>query len=396
MSSVNPVTSADRVPADHFPIDVDPRSGRLLSVAELRRALQAAREESGRVVVPPPTVPIPTRELPAGEPGVGEPVSRRRSEGEVAEVESRSPGSVGSPERRQDRSTEVATRRGSGEQLRPREFPRGFGSRTAAAVAAWAADRTRAGVRPVVVGAGGGVGVSVITAAVASLIAAVGVSPVIAAEATRRSRSSLSRWLLTDPSDGVTYVSWRAGGPDDELARLPRTSTGLRVLDQLAEHDVQLGASIPAPVSVVVDSGSAETALAALSDRVIVLVARADPSGVDDALWALDHFVHVDPHSAQLVLVLNDTGGYQSPAARSACRLARSKVTRVVEMPQSDALRRAPIRIERFDRRTADTVATISHAIVDATWRGRAGPRATANAVGRQFHLPGAHDEETA
>lgn len=200
------------------------------------------------------------------------------SEGRVANAES-SRGSAGSRGRRHDPSIEVATRNRSGDQLRPRELPHGFGSREAAAVAAWAADPTRAGIRPVIVGAGGGVGVSVITAAVASLVAAVGVSPVIAAEATQRSRSSLSRWLLTDPTDGVAYGSWRAAGPDNELNRLPRTSTGLRVIDQLADHDLQLGASIPATVSVVVDSGSAETSLAAMSDRVIVLVARPIPQG---------------------------------------------------------------------------------------------------------------------
>jgi len=364
--------AADRFCADSLPVDVDPRSGRLLSVAELRRALLLAREGSPAAAAnsAPPT-PLPGRF-------------------DSADLSLRSQQSLG---RRHDPSIEIAAGHRSGDQLRPRELPHGFGSREAAAVAAWAADPTRAGIRPVIVGAGGGVGVSVITAAVASLVAAVGVSPVIAAEATRRSRSSLSRWLLTDPTDGVAYGSWRAAGPDNELNRLPRTSTGLRVIDQLADHDLQLGASIPATVSVVVDSGSAETSLAAMSDRVIVLVARADPSGVDDALWALDHFVHVDPHSAELVLVLNDTGGYHSPASRSAGRLARSTVTRVVEMPQSDALRRAPIRIERFDRRTADVVSAIGHAVVDATWRGRDGPRTADSAVVVPFHPPRTHEE---
>ena len=70
MSSVDAATApANRVPAGGLPIDVDPRSGRLLSVAELHRALQTARQDQVIVAAAQPAAPTTTRELLGGERG---------------------------------------------------------------------------------------------------------------------------------------------------------------------------------------------------------------------------------------------------------------------------------------------------------------------------------------
>ncbi len=258
----------------------------------------------------------------------------------------------------------------------PRTLPRGFASRTAAAVAGWAADPNVVGVRPVVFSAGGGVGVSTVVAAVGGFLASVSVAPVLAVESTRRPWSSLTR-LVTGDTRGLTVSAWRElrSGRDlgSALSMAPGGASGLRVLHQDSagfERD-WLTDELPASASVVIDGGSLDNPdLVGLlsTGPVAVLVVRADPAGVDAALVTVGHLRASLPAGLDVLMVLSDCGAFGGATVRAATRLAGS-VGEVLTLPNSAGLREQPIRIDRLDKSVTAAIADITHAVVDRTWR---------------------------
>ena len=320
----------------------------------------------------------------------------RRSEPETVSRPTAQPTRAGTPwtALRPGRRDIAAVRPGRTDRLEPaggdgthqptaRPLPRGFLTQNAGAIAYWAADPAAAAVRPVFFSAGGGVGVSTVTAATGTFLAAVNHHPVIAAELGKRSCRSLCRWVTGD-LEGSKWTEWaelaRRIGPEEALSHIPAGPAGLVCANHVEAGPAAMAAVLPGGTSILADAGSLDAwpdLPASLVDPAFgatdaVMVARADSSGVDSALAAIGAIKSTHP-SLDIVMVLNDLGGFGGPTVRSAAKLAAAVVP-TVTVPLSESLRQQPIRVDQLDKNTAAAITALMRLLIDRSWRRSPGP----------------------
>lgn len=239
-----------------------------------------------------------------------------------------------------------------------------------AAVQAWEWLTTAAPApRVLVCGAGGGVGVTTVVAALAGLLAAARPDRVLAIEVARRDYSPLTRQVC-GPVDPVTAGTWLTDRGDRvldhaDLAGLPAGPSGARVVQAGAHWWPRLVDQLTSATAVVADLGSidhADTRTLLLAHRgPAVMVARADSAGVSAALAALTALDAAGlPHRP--VLVLCDAAGSRPGVLRTAQRLAATAAD-VLMLPKAPVLRRCPIPIGGWDRALSSALADLTCAL---------------------------------
>jgi hypothetical protein len=359
--------------------DIDPATGRLLSVAELQDALEAAvRVRAARLAArstPRQTLPAePTIDPPDGDhPLADHPLA---AAGGGAARTRRWLGRLriaGSPAEHRDPSEPA------GAAAPSRLAPAGFTG--AAAERAWAWITGAAPPRMLVCAAPGvGLEGTRITALVAGVLGAA--RRTLAVEIARGASSSLTRLVCGSSAEAVSAVDWL---PADvtamaRLEALPAGPSGTRVVQTGTHFFDRLLERAPAETALVTELGCLEHAdvrgVLRTHPGPTVMVARADQAGVTAALAALtDLDAEGVPHRP--LLVLADTDGARPAALRTAQRLAATGADRVVVVPRSRELRACPIPVGGWRRDLSAAVAELLDGLAQqAARRGDTSARA--------------------
>lgn len=347
--------------------DVDVR-GRLLSVAELQRALHTAY--AGRTL----TIehrPATAGDRPAADPAAHSPATpshhdRCAIDREVAEDwepvqdAGHTAGGVSAGHLLRRRSSAQVRSVGTGTA----QLPRGFGGAEAVEVSRRLADPGWPPLHAEICGTAGGVGTTTLTAAAAAFAAVVSVRPVLAVE-TRRSPARTLFRRVTGEVGGLPADTWRTATGyrdlDDALAEVPAAPSGLRCWDSVTDVDA-LRDHLGGRASLLISRGELRGRHSiGGQDPVRVLVARADGCGVDAAL-ATAAASALDPQ----VLVLMNTARFPASEVRAASRLARS-LAPVISVPWSPPLQSSPLPIDRLDKHTAAAIAALVYQLTEFT-----------------------------
>lgn len=326
--------------------DVDPATGRLLTVAELQEALRAALAVRAERLSGPPASSVDTSPAliaSSVDPVVGEPVDDQ--------VVTSPSGPRWVPRWAPLRKT--AEPASATEPVAPRTVSAGSGRLAPAgfvgvdANVGWAWLTSPEPPRVMVCSAPG---VGVEGTRIAALLAGVmgAARQTVAVDVGRGMAASLTHLVCGTSAERVSAMAWL---PEDStqppnLALLPAGPSGTRVVQTGTPLWDQVAPRIPADLAVVTDLG-----LVAHEDvRQIlighhgpaVMVARADTTGVTAALAALTD-LDVEGLTRRPLLVLADAEGARPAALRAAQRLAQTTGDGVVVVPKSRELRACPI-----------------------------------------------------
>jgi hypothetical protein len=340
--------------------DVDPMTGRLLTVAELQAALQAAlvvnahrQAPTGGVDSSRPASPTdrPDRpDDPADDPVGGEVVFgsrwRPRWTGPWAPVID--PVAAPVPLLPADEPGRAA--------------PAGFTGVDAAA--AWTWLTTSADAPQIMVCSAPGVGVE--GTRVAALLAGVmgAARTTLAVEIGRGTAASLTHLVCGSAAERVSAADWLPQDPAQapHLRLLPDGPSGTRVVQTGTHLWGHLQPRIPAGTAVITDLGSVDhhdvRGVLISHPGPAVMIARADTAGVTAALAALTD-LDAEGLPRRPLLVLADAEGARPGALRAAQRLAQTTGGGVVVVPRCRELRACPIPASGWRKDLAAAVAAI-------------------------------------
>lgn len=324
--------------------DVDPTTGRLLTVAELQEALQAALAVRAQRLSRQPVTIVDTS--PALIASGVDPVPGEKVDGQAASPSSARwiprwamPRTAAAPVAVMESAPQTMSA-GSG-----RLAPAGFVGTDANTGWAWL---TAPEPPQVMVCSAPGVGVE--GTRIAALLAGVmgAARQTVAVDIGRGMAASLTHLVCGTSAERVSAMDWL---PEDltqppDLALLPAGPSGTRVVQTGTPLWDQVAPRIPADLAVITDLG-----LVAHDDvrqilirhhGAAVMVARADTTGVTAALAALTD-LDVEGLARRPLLVLADAEGARPAVLRAAQRLAQTTGDGVVVVPKSRELRACPI-----------------------------------------------------
>jgi len=326
--------------------DVDPATGRLLTVAELQEALQAALAVRAERLSRQPTTIVDT--APAMLPFDADPVTGQQVDDQVSTSSPSGPRWITRWATRTTAEPEAA------EPIMPRMTttselgrlaPAGFVGGDAEVGWAWL---TSPDPPRVMVCSAPGVGVE--GTRIGALLAGVmgAARQALAVAIGRGMAASLTHLVCGTSAEQVSAADWLPQDPTQppDLALLPAGPSGTRAVQTGTPLWDQVAPRIPAHLAVVTDLG-----LIAHDDvRQIlighhgpaVMVARADTTGVTAALAALTD-LDAEGLTRRPLLVLADAEGARPAALRAAQRLAQTTGDGVVVVPKSRELRVCPI-----------------------------------------------------
>jgi len=348
--------------------DVD-ETGRLLSVAELQDALRAVyARRSGEVTTVPAVWSPMCPDKPAQVAQTADDIQPDPEQdkdgpsgpdGSSAVVTGVLLGAVAGGTRRGGRGNPVrAVGRGVA------RLPKGFGGAAAVEVGRRLVDPQWPGLRVECFSAGaGGVGAATVTVAIASLAAAVRPHPVLAVETVRGPWRNLYRRVIGTPR-GLSADEWLTAQTPSagttQVSDVPSSTCGLRAWDTVVDLPMLAERVLSSSVSLFVNRGplpAARWPTGGPSSRV--LVARADPAGVDAALATAS-----EATTTPELIVLVDTGRFGTARVRAGVRLAGS-VAPAVLVPWSAGLQRCPLPIDRLERSCASAIADVMYQLTE-------------------------------
>lgn len=345
--------------------DVD-ESGRLLSVAELQNALRAVYARRSDEVT---TAPVVSFAVCLDKPAqLADTAADIESDPEQGKGGSRDPAGSGAGVLLG--AIAGGTRRGGHRDLvravgrGVARLPKGFAGAAAVEVGRRLADPHWPGLHVEYFSAGaGGVGAATITVATASLAAALRPHPVLAVETVRGPWRSLYRRAIGSPR-GLSADEWLTAQTSPVGAAaidgIPASACGLRTWDTVVDLPMLAERAATSPVSLFVNRGplpADQWPTAGPSSRV--LVARADPAGVDAALAT-----SAEATATPELIVLVDTGRFGSATVRAGVQLAGS-VAPAVLVPWSAALQRSPLPIDRLEKSCASAIADVMYQLTE-------------------------------
>lgn len=373
--------------------DVDPTTGRLLTVAELQAALRAAivvRQQRQAHHYPGTTIvgrSSPAQPEPVIEPMVAVPGLNSDDEASTALLGS-GDKQTGQDDAAVDQQSATAARegwrsrwsiartasddvhRGPGDGSavgdRTRMAPAGFVGADAAAGWSWL---TAAHPPRLLVCSAPGVGVegTRISALLAGVLGAA--RPTLAIDIGRGMAASLTQLVCGTTAEQVSAIDWL---PEDstqepDLTVLPAGPSGTRVVQTGTPLWGRVVPRIPHGLATITDLGLVDyddvRQVLVGHDGPAVMVARADSDGVRAALAAMTD-LDAEGLVRRPLLVLADGEGARPAALRAAQRLAQAAIgDGVVVVPKSRDLRACPIPASSWRKDLAGAVTALVAAL---------------------------------
>lgn len=343
--------------------DVDPATGRLLTVAELQQALQAALAVHAQRprhpvtgVDTPPALLASGEDLAAAAPPVDDEALPAPSGPRWIARWTTPRTKTQRPPTAAPVTPATSMSAGSG-----RLAPAGFVGADADVGWAWL---TAPEPPRVMVCSAPGVGVE--GTRVAALLAGVmgAARPTLAVDIGRGMAASLTHLVCGTSAERVSAADWLPQDPTQQpdLTLLPAGPSGTRVVQTGTPLWDQIAPRIPTRIAMVTDLG-----LVAHDDvrqllvghpGPAVMIARADSTGVTAALAALTD-LDAEGLARRPLLVLTDAEGARPAALRAAQRLAQTAGDGVVVVPKSRELRACPIPASGWRKDLAGSVTAL-------------------------------------
>lgn len=349
--------------------DVDPATGRLLTVAELQEALQAALAVHAQRLLRHPVTGVDT---PPASPTSGEDPSGEDLDAGQQQVDDEDTSPPSGPRwiARWTAPRTPAQPPPTGDPITPatsmsaesgRLAPAGFVG--AGADVGWVWLTSPEPPRVMVCSAPGvGVEGSRIAALLAGVMGAA--RPTLAVDIGRGMAASLTHLVCGTSAERVSAADWLPQDPTQQpdLTLLPAGPSGTRVVQTGTPLWDQVAPRIPTRIAMVTDLGlvAHDDVRQILVDHhgPTVMIARADSTGVTAALAALTD-LDAEGLARRPLLVLADAEGARPAALRAAQRLAQTAGDGVVVVPKSRELRACPIPASGWRKDLAGSVTAM-------------------------------------